>query len=250
MGNSCVSKPPAPTQTQLIVTLARQVQQAGSAVKGKIRVVLGEAQRDMFRRFNRGALISVRLLGEEKVYWASGQQHNPQANKAVKHLVDGGLRREKYRQVIDEEVQVRKVFMEEFERSSFAVEVPFSIPLPADLPPSLYYCGEMMSCLSVQYLLMVKLVGLQAVTGATDEARTLVQTEHHIVVRELDPPPQAPLSVQAEGKVTGAFGLFEKGNTRVEGQLLTPRACQNSEAMVRIAIDNSACGQMVALVNF
>ena len=60
----------------------------------------------------------------------------------------------------------------------------------------------------------------------------------------------APISVQAEGNVKGAFGIFGKGNTKVEGQLLQPRTCQNAEAMIRLAIDNSSCKKMVQNVKF
>ena len=38
--------------------------------------------------------------------------------------------------------------------------MPFSIPLPDDLPVSLFYAGEMMSVLQIQYNLTAMLLGL------------------------------------------------------------------------------------------
>jgi len=69
-------------------------------------------------------------------------------------------------------------------------------------------------------------------------------------MRELDPPGMMPLAVRQEGEVTGTFGFFGKGKTMIEGQLLTPRASQNTEAMIRLAIDNSSCGKMVDNIQF
>ena len=72
----------------------------------------------------------------------------------------------------------------------------------------------------------------------------------NLIVREMDPPPQMPVTVRVEGQVTGGLGLLGRGDCKVEGQLLTPRACQNSEAMLKISIDNSNCQKMVAHVQF
>ena len=48
----------------------------------------------------------------------------------------------------------------------------------------------------------------------------------------------------------GPLGLVGKGNSAIEGQLMTPRAWQNSEAMIKVAIDNSRCEKMVANIKF
>ena len=50
--------------------------------------------------------------------------------------------------------------------------------------------------------------------------------------------------------MTGGLGLMSKGKTNIEGQLLTPRVCQNAEAMVKISIDNSNCSKMVDNIKF
>ena len=55
---------------------------------------LGEAQRDLFSKYEQGVSITISLTAEEKVYWAAGAQHNPSADKATKHLVHGDIRRE------------------------------------------------------------------------------------------------------------------------------------------------------------
>ena len=69
-------------------------------------------------------------------------------------------------------------------------------------------------------------------------------------MRELDPPYTPPVTVNMEGKVTSAMGFLGKGECKVSGQLLTPRACQNSEAMLKMSIDNSQCQKMVANIRF
>ena len=178
----------------------------------------------MFQQFNQGAVIAVRLVGEERVFWANGQQHNPQANKAVKHLVDGNLRRESYRLIINEERQLRQFNYHQLESQGFKVEVPFSIPLPDDLPPSFYYCGQMMSTMSIQYRLTGMMLGLKGSSqSATPQTQLVIQQQENLFIRELDPPGIQPISVKAEGKVTGMMGFIGKGQTKVEGQLLTPR---------------------------
>ena len=75
-------------------------------------------------------------------------------------------------------------------------------------------------------------------------------TSEHLFVREMDPPPQPPINATVEGKITGALGIFGKGSTKVDGQLLTPRAPANSEAMIKISIDNSSCQKMVTNIKF
>ena len=82
------------TNTEIRIQLDRQCQQAGAAVRGKVMVVLGDAQRELFKRYDQGAEIALRLVGKEKVYWAAGHQHNPQNRKPIKHLIDGEARRE------------------------------------------------------------------------------------------------------------------------------------------------------------
>ena len=66
----------------------------------------------------------------------------------------------------------------------------------------------------------------------------------------MDPPFLNPISVVQEGKVTGTMGLFGKGECKVEGQLVTPRTCQNAEALLKISVDNSKCEKMVANIKF
>lgn len=97
------------------------------------------------------------------MFWASGgQAHSPNSNKATKNLVDGDLRRETNRSIYDIEQQLRKINPMELERNGFKITVPFSMPLPGDLPPSLFYCGEMMSRFSIEYRLTAMLIGLSA----------------------------------------------------------------------------------------
>lgn len=150
----------------------------------------------MFRQFDQGAVIAVRLVGEERIFWALGQQHNPQAQKAVKHLVDGNVRRENSRLLINEEQQLRQFNYAQLESSRFKVEVPFSLPLPDDLPPSLYYCGQMMSCLSIQYKLTAMMLGVRGGTNAgTPHTQLVIQQQQNLFLRELDPNGLQPVTV-------------------------------------------------------
>ena len=98
------------------------------------------------------------------------------------------------------------------------------LPLPDDLPPSLYYCGEMMSQFSVRYKLTAMLIGLKGNGSGVPNGQLVIQETKHLFMREFEAAPEAPITVMAEGKVSGAFGLTNKGQTKVEGQLLTPRA--------------------------
>ena len=151
-------------------------------------MILGEAQRTMFRQFDEGVVIAVKLFGEEKVFWALRAQHAPEKKKAIKHLVDGEARREESRTLINVEKQLNSFSFEELERSSFKIEIPFSIPLPADLPPTFFYCGEMMSCLSVSYKLTAMMFGLKSsnTQSATPEGTLVIQDEQYLNLRELE----------------------------------------------------------------
>ena len=66
----------------------------------------------------------------------------------------------------------------------------------------------------------------------------------------MDPPQQMPFSVSSVGKVTGGLGLLGRGEAKAEAQLVTPRANQNSEALIKISVDNSNCDKMVANFKF
>lgn len=50
------------------------------------------------------------------------------------------------------------------------IQVPFTIPLPDNLPPSLFYAGEMMSVFQVRYELTALLMGLIG-SGAPEPTR-------------------------------------------------------------------------------
>lgn len=95
----------------------------------------------------------------------------------------------------------------------------------------------MMSVLAIEYKLTAMLIG-QMQTG-TLQNQQIIQTTRDLFVRQMDPPPAMPETVAVEGAVTGPMGIFGKGSTKVEGQLLTPRTDQNSEALIKITVDNS-----------
>ena len=197
-----------------------------------------------------------------------GGQHNANAKNGYKYLVNGDCRRELVRNVINEEIKLRSFSKQQVMTSNYKISVPFSIPLSEDLPPSFVYYGEMMSHIAIEYRLTAMFVGQRSkplqwkpgmpaksggfnqAHGLPSNAQLIVQASEYLTVRELDPPHQIPITVSQEGKVTGGLGLMSKGKTNIEGQLLTPRVCQNAEAMVKISIDNSNCSKMVDNIKF
>ena len=46
-------------------------------MKGSISLVMGQAQSQLFKKFNQGGVIAIRLVGEEKIFWAPGYEHDP-----------------------------------------------------------------------------------------------------------------------------------------------------------------------------
>ena len=58
-------------------------------MRGVVHITLGDAQRELFQRYNYGADVGVRFVGSEKVFWAAGSAHDPKNKQAVKHLVNG-----------------------------------------------------------------------------------------------------------------------------------------------------------------
>ena len=202
-----------PSQTEIRINLDRDCQQAGSAVRGRVFVRLGEAQRDLFSRYDQGALIAIRLTADEKVYWAAGSAHDPRADKATKHLVHGDMRRELQTNLLNIQQNLGQFFMQDLASQQYTKEVSFIIPLPDDLPPSFLYAGEMMSLLSVEYKLTAMLVG----QTRQNQRQLIIQTARNLFVREMDLPPQLPITVTSQGQITGTMGFFGKGETKIEG---------------------------------
>ena len=98
--------------------------------------------------------------------------------------------------------------------------MPFCIPLPDNLPPSLYYAGEMMSVFQVRYELSALLMGLIGSGGPGHEPtrQLVIQDQQILYLRAVNPPPQPPITVQQEGKVTaGPLGILGKGSTKIKG---------------------------------
>lgn len=57
----------------------------------------------------------------------------------------------------------------ELSKSGTKIEHPFSIPLPENLPPSFFYCGEHMSKIAVVYELSANVVGIKPSAGGMPE---------------------------------------------------------------------------------
>ena len=201
----------------------------------------------LFNRFDQGVVIAIKLVGEEKVFWAVGQAHNPKINKATKHLVDGDMRREQNRTIIEQEKQLQQFMPQQLYQNQGLLQVQFSIPLPDDLPASFIYCGEMMSRFSVEYKLTAMMFGLKGAPGGTPETSLIIQQHQNLYIREFDPPmnQQEPIKVEQVGKITGTLGIFGKGESKATGTLQCPRVSQNAEAMIKIAVDNSKSEKMV-----
>ena len=140
---------PAEKQTEIKICLERECSQAGAAIRGQIQLVFGKAQKSIFQKFDQGTILVIKLVGEEKVYWAIGQAHTPNNTNPTKYTVDRDCRREENRTLIIEEKQLRQFSLSDTQTDGFTVHVPFSIPLPENLPSSFLYCGEMMSYISV-----------------------------------------------------------------------------------------------------
>ena len=161
-----------------------------------VLITLGSAQRELFNRYKTGAEVALRLTGLEKVFWAAGAAHDRKASRATKHLTNGDSRREHVRCLINKELSLKRFQAEALAKKidGGKVEVPFSIPLPDNLPVSLFYAGEMMSVLQIQYNLTAMLLGL--VGDAAQTRQLVIQDQHVMHLREIDPPMQAPITVQ------------------------------------------------------
>ena len=77
-------------------------------MRGVVHLTLGDAQRELFQRYDQGAEVALRFVGMEKVYWAAGQVHDPKATWATKHLVNDDARREHSRNLINKELSLKK----------------------------------------------------------------------------------------------------------------------------------------------
>lgn len=86
----------------------------------------------------------------------------------------GDLRREHTRVLFNQECQLRQFYPQELHQNNGIVEVPFSIPLPDDLPASFIYCGEMMSCISVEYKLTAMMIGLKGHPNGTPQTQLII----------------------------------------------------------------------------
>ena len=168
----------------------------------------------------------MKLQGIEKVFWAAGgQTHQPESMKPLKNLVNGDLRRETNRPVFEIEQQLYMFTRDELERNGFKVNTPFCVPLPADLPPSFFYAGEMMSRFSIEYKMTAMLIGLTrarggsttATGGGVPQGQLIIQQAKQLFVRAYNAVPPVPITKTSEAQISGTFGLFGKGSSKVEG---------------------------------
>jgi hypothetical protein len=84
--------------------------------------------------------------------------------------------------------------------------VPFSLPLPSDLPSSLFFCGPDLSILKIQYALDISFIGLEGAIGPVPQA-TLIYKENKIFkVRKVDAKIEKNVCKQEEGKLSATFG--------------------------------------------
>jgi hypothetical protein len=145
----------------MFVKLDRPVAQAGSVLKGKVCLKMGNSDQKMLEQFTAGAMVELAFRGDERVFWAQGYSHNPE-NRTAKLLTNGQKRREAMRNLVMMQQQLRQVNPMELRTPNALIEMPFQFILNEALPSSFLYAGENMCMFQVEYWLDVKIFGLTA----------------------------------------------------------------------------------------
>ena len=65
------------SDTKLEVLVTRTCFQAGSSLKGKIVVTIGNDFKTLIEEYPAGLVVEAELFGSEKVYWANQHSHGP-----------------------------------------------------------------------------------------------------------------------------------------------------------------------------
>ena len=79
--------------TTVDIVLDRKVSQAGSALKGTLKIKIGSDGSKLVNEYTSGIVVEAQLFGAEKAYWALNMKHQP-GNAGKKNLVPGPNRRE------------------------------------------------------------------------------------------------------------------------------------------------------------
>jgi hypothetical protein len=135
-----------------------------------------------------GIVLEAQLFGSENVYWAINLAHQD-GGGGQKRLVPGPNRREQANILIDVKQQLAQISPMEMQKKGANVEHSFSIPLPENLPSSLFFNGELMSQLAINYELKANLVGLKrASLQGLPEGELVYGVKETVKIRGRDPP--------------------------------------------------------------
>ena len=128
------------------------------------------------------------------------------------------------------EQQIRHLSNIEITAANSTYEIPFSIPLPENLPSSMLYCGDLMSVFQTQYNVVASMIGLKKVAGLSlPEGQLLYEAKAIPVIRAVDPPVKHTICQTTENKVTNALGM-NAGSASARAQLALDVVHQNSSA--------------------
>jgi len=99
------------------------------------------------------------------------------------------------------------------------VEHTFSIPLPEHLPSSLFFNGELMSQVSINYELKANLMGLKRNSlQGLPEGELVYGVKQLVKIRGRDPPAKQGITQEARGETKGAL-MGSNGPCTVSGHL-------------------------------
>jgi len=133
----------------------------------------------------------------------------------------------------------------EMQKKGTKFEHQFTIPLPENLPSSLYYNGDLMSQIAVVYELKANLVGLKRATQhSLPEGEVVYGVTEVVKIRARDPPTKQGITQQATGETKGALG-GSNGPCTVSGNLPSDVCYQNQAANVVIHVNNGECKKSV-----
>jgi len=94
--------------TRISILLDRHTSQAGSALRGKIVIYIGNDGKKLAEQYPSGIVLEAQLFGCEKVYWAVNLKHQD-GPAGRKQIVPGGNRRERANILIDFKQQLAQL---------------------------------------------------------------------------------------------------------------------------------------------
>lgn len=189
--------------------------------------------------------MELHLTGQKKIWWTQHKKHKQSYKTNQRNLIGAKERREASDLILDKRVQMQ-VKAESLLKGKRRVEMPFQIPINADLPSSFFYAGEQMSLHRIDYNLHCKFVGLTRAPDGQNLGTVINEFKHYVLIRAVDPLPALNLVVNQEQELIAMWG--SNGKTGFQVTLAKNSLTLGESACLQCAVNNRSSNVATATV--